>query len=568
MKIVSVTFEGNRAYPDSRLHRLMVCRPSSFLQRRYYRDELFEDDLESLTLFYHRQGYLEARITGHSVRADSLENEMHIHIDVAEGERTRVEGVAILGNRFYTDRFLLEKIHIQSGEPFLQKEVEEAQLVILKSYADRGFLDAEVKTDLHVNREMHSIIIDFTITEGVQYTIGDITISGLLKTKPGVIEREFEFDRGEIVNYSSLLTSQRRLYLTGLFSSVFLYPQSSASGDSTEKDILVELKEHKSIEIGTSIGYGSVDRLRGKFEVTNRNIMGTARKFGLAGRISFIYRALELSFTDPWTFGTRWQTDIVLSTDFEEEPGYDLNSTGGRMAVGRRFFDHSGITLTYRHEKVTLVSIRVAEIPDDRESSLRSLTLTITNDTRDNMFNPLRGRYVEWSNELGGSFTEHMDGFVRTLVVLKYFHSLNRLSVLASAMTIGGMYSREGIQSIPLSERFYTGGPNSVRGMEYRRAGPIDSDRLPRGGRLKVVWNIVELRRILYKMIGGTLFCDAGNVWTDPGDFSLRDLRVTPGIGLRVNTPVGLVRLDCGFNPFMEEGESVVQFYFSMGQAF
>jgi translocation and assembly module TamA len=123
-------------------------------------------------------------------------------------------------------------------------------------------------------------------------------------------------------------------------------------------------------------------------------------------------------------------------------------------------------------------------------------------------------------------------------------------------------------QEIPLNERFYAGGPNSVRGFEYQTVGPLDSDGDPLGGRFKLVWNVVELRRAVYRMIGVVGFFDLGNVWPDVAAVRLADIRSAAGVGLRANTPIGIVRLDYGVNLDPEAGEAARLVSFGMGQAF
>ena len=123
-------------------------------------------------------------------------------------------------------------------------------------------------------------------------------------------------------------------------------------------------------------------------------------------------------------------------------------------------------------------------------------------------------------------------------------------------------------KDIPLNERFYAGGPNSLRGFGYQLVGPLDKERDPIGGRLKVAWNVLEIRQSLYKMIGLAFFADVGNVWLGPKHFHFNDFRSCVGAGLRANTPIGIVRLDYGINLGPKEGEPQAKLYFNMGQAF
>jgi len=310
-----------------------------------------------------------------------------------------------------------------------------------------------------------------------------------------------------------------------------------------------------------------VERVRGKVEVYNNNLRGTSLKLGLTGKMSFLQRGVELSFTNPWTFNTPIRTDMNLLQEQREEPGYDLVRTGGKLIVGRKY-DSSNITLTYLHERTKLSNIKVASIRDDQKLNTQSLKLTYIHDTRDNLFNSTRGMFYETSSEVGWFFTERTSTFYRLTGLFRYFFPLNSLTVAATSVEVGFIDAEGGIGSIPLHERFYAGGPKSLRGFQYEKAGPLDRKRIPIGGKLKIVWNLLEIRRTLYKMVGGVVFTDIGNVWSKPEDVSLGDLRAASGLGLRVNTPIGLGRLDYGFNIDRRKDEPRGQLYFSMGQAF
>ncbi|MFH1008227.1 MAG: outer membrane protein assembly factor BamA [Candidatus Latescibacterota bacterium] len=563
-RIVSVHFEGNRVFEERRLYRLMTSRPSTWLRRSRYNPEALKEDLKNLELFYRQNGYLEARIAEHGVAVDSTRNEAKLSVQVFEGDLTRVEGVSVFGNRAFSNEELLGRIPIRAEDPFQRAKIEDAIQSLLALYADNGYLDAQSASDARVNTQTHRVLIDFTVREMAQYKIGQIRLAGLEKTRPHVVRRELSFRPDQTVDYSLLLKSQRRLYLTGLFQSVFLRPQPPSSGDATEKDILIELRELPSREFNVSLGYDSIERMRGKVEVSNRNLAGTARKLGLAARMSFIHRSLEASFTEPWTFGTPWRADVTLTSDAAETPGYRQRRLGGGVTFGRAFLRRSTVTFAHRQEKVSLRDIRVTPAPEKTEVHLRSMKLSFLYDARDDLFNSTDGSYLEWSNELVGSFLGGTEHFFRSVGRLKRFYPLNPSTILATALEAGWV-DRE---DLPLNERFYAGGPTSLRGFEDQRAGPLDQNRIPMGGSFKVVWNVLEIRRSLYGMVGGVLFAEAGNVWSRSEDFSFRDLRPAVGLGLRVNTPIGLIRLDYGRNLDRRPGEPGSKLYFSMGQAF
>lgn len=254
--------------------------------------------------------------------------------------------------------------------------------------------------------------------------------------------------------------------------------------------------------------------------------------------------------------------------EFLEEPGFDVSRFNARFTIGRPLGGNSNLSLALRYEDARLRHVVVAEQPEDFDPRIRSLIITYAHDTRDNLFDPQEGTYLEWRNEIAGSFLSGDNTFARSILFIKKFIPGSDKTVFASAFEIGWMDYFGSSDEIPLSERFYAGGPNSIRGFDYQLVGPLDSDRYPLGGRFKIVWNALEIRQSLYKIFGAVFFADMGNVWTDIRDFSIDDIRPSLGIGLRVASPIGILRLDYGLNLDKRPGEHRDRFHFNMGHAF
>ena len=159
--------------------------------------------------------------------------------------------------------------------------IEDAVVSLLSLCAEHGFLEASVTPSVQVNDSAHMALVDFSLHEGGRSRIGSIVISGADGCRPYVIRRELSFAEGDTVKYSELIGSQRRLYLTGLFESVFVRPAPPTGEDSTEREIRVEVKEKPSGELSFSVGYGTVEKVRGRTELSISNLAGTARKAGI-----------------------------------------------------------------------------------------------------------------------------------------------------------------------------------------------------------------------------------------------------------------------------------------------
>jgi len=565
-KITSITFEGNNVYQSRTLQKVMVTRASKFLSLAYYYPEIFSEDLKNLALFYHQNGYLQAKISDYSLERNEEKKQLSIVIQVFEGEPTYIEGMAIFGNTVFSDSTLIEKIGLHTGRLLQQKKVQDATYVLLTMYANDGFLDAEVVPDIRVNDEHHRALIDFQITEHEQFSIRDIVIRGIEITKKKIIMRDLNFKSGEIVNYYKLLASQRALYLTGLFESIFIRPVTIDSL-SSQKDILIEIKEKVPGEFNIGVGYGSLDKARIFAELLYSDLWGTAQKVSLSGKLSYITRKIEVSYTEPWTFGIKLNTDVNLFATYNEEPGYDVSEYGGKVIVGKSLSKYSSASIAYRYERAHFSHVKVQELPDKYNSNLNSLTLSAIHDDRDNIFNTTSGHVLSFDSEIATSYEKTTNVFGRLVLHGKYYEPITHTTIIALSLEAGGLTLFGNSTNIPLNERFYAGGPHSLRGFNYRKVGPLDNKELPIGGRYKLVNNI-EIRQTIYKALGGVIFFDFGNVWNYMKDIKKQPMRSSPGIGLRIATPLGVVRCDYGFNWFPKNGEPSGKLYFSLGQAF
>ena len=257
-----------------------------------------------------------------------------------------------------------------------------------------------------------------------------------------------------------------------------------------------------------------------------------------------------------------------LYFELQQEPSYDLSRYGGRLTVGRSISQSGKLSVTYRLENTSLTKVEPVDLPDDIKPHIRSLGLTLTNDTRDDPFDPSRGTLLDLSNELAGGFLRGTNSFARSVLNVKKYWPKGRYTTLASAVRLGWEDKFGSSEDIPLNERFFAGGPSALRGFGYQKAGPLDADGNPLGGKFVFVWNVIEVRRTVYKMFGAVLFFDLGNVFPSITDFSIGDLRTSMGPGLRAGTPIGILRLDWGFKLGPRAGESKSQVYFSMGHAF
>ncbi len=218
-------------------------------------------------------------------------------------------------------------------------------------------------------------------------------------------------------------------------------------------------------------------------------------------------------------------------------------------------------------ESVEVSHIKGA-LPDSlQKGNLRSLTLATVYDHRNDIFNTTRGRYIDVRNELVGSFLGGTDNYVKSTWNFRNFFPLNNKVVFGTNLQSGWVFPFLTTRTIPLSELFFAGGPNSLRGYAYQSVGPKNAAGVPIGGKFILMGN-VEFRVRLYRIVGMAFFADAGNVFESPGLFRFNEILYDAGLGPRISTPLGVVRMDFAFKLNPDPDEERFQFYFALGQAF
>ncbi|MBN2201396.1 BamA/TamA family outer membrane protein [bacterium] len=566
--VAGLQIAGAGAVPESKLRKCMITRPSSRFKKAPYVARILEGDLRSLMDCYRDHGYWEAEVENADVRIDSLKKKVRISIRVSEGRPSRIGMISIAGNAAFRDSLIIGWLPLSRGGILKRSLLDESRNAILRNLSDRGYIDSRADIDFQINAETAEAFVRIRIEEGPPSLIGAIQLPPLEKTRASVVLRELTFQSGDTVRVRDLLESQRKLYLTGLFESVFIRPADTTASNGPERDMILELKEKKSGEFNVSVGYGYWEKVRGGMELFNTNTAGTARKFGVSLKGSFKYWGAECSFSEPWTFGRPFRTDVIVRADRTEEPGYDVERFGGRVTVGRRWRNGIRLSGQYINEASRLVRIRIDPVPAALTSYIHSIGLTAGRDTRDNPFNPGRGSTVEFRNELAGGLSKKSASFGRSTLIARIYVPAAGRTVLASALEIGWVGALNPDREIPLNERFYAGDASALRGFPYKTAGPLDRKRVPLGGKFKLVWNAAEWRVPVYRMVSAAVFWDVGNVWADAASAGLKGMRHTAGFGARAATPVGVLRLDLGFIVDRRDREPGMQVIFNMGQAF
>ncbi|MFB3897181.1 MAG: outer membrane protein assembly factor BamA, partial [bacterium] len=443
-------------------------------------------------------------------------------------------------------------------------------------YGEHGYIYCKVKENVIADETTGNIDLSYEINEGKKAYIGKISVVGNTKTKDRVIWRTLTIVPGEIYNRKEVFSSQRKLVMLGYFDDVKI---ESANLEQEEEivDLVVTVKERKTGLISLGTGYSTEEGVRGYARYRQINLFGKGQRLGAGiflseqGDLVQESREVNLDFFEPYLFNSKtgFGTDLYYRRDNLDN--YNLKRRGGDMYLTR--LSSNGefkSTLKYRLEQDQIFDIQNVIDTDIKalegeKYDIGTLSYTLTRDTRDSLIYPHRGNMESISIEVANSFFgSEVNYYKFTGDIRTYLQLFNPDWILGFRATAGIAQPYGNTDAIPIFERLYAGGGESVRGYKDRYLGPKDQDGYPVGGEAMVAFN-VELRYPIYKQFAGVLFYDCGNVWAEPSDVNFGELESAVGVGLRYQTPIGPFRLDYGYRiPSVDNG----RFHISVGQTF
>ena len=621
-KVDEVTLRGNSKLSASELTPHIVVEEKHFFSSGKFSDQLVRKSVNNLKAVYKSEGFIDVIVVP---TVANRGGDIDISFQVTEGPRDTVNSLTVEGaDTFPASQYAPGGLKLAAGQPYSQRHVQEDRSAIIAHYLQAGYLTSsfrETATEVSKN-DPHHINVVYHVYEGPKVFTSAVLTLGREHTRQKLIDMDVAaLQPGQPLTETQLLTAGSRLYdHTGVFDWAEVDPKRQIT-TQTKEDVLVKVHEAKKNSFTYGIGFEVINRggsipsgtaalpnlppvglpsnfttsqvtfygPRGSAQYTRNNFRGKGESISITGFAGRLDQRGAVYYINPNFRWTPWRATTSFSAERNEEnPIFSSQQELGSFQL-QRYIDPAQkdtVFLRYSFSQTNLPRVLIdALVPQqDRNVRLSTLAANLTRDTRDNVLDEHKG--VVESAELDFSTTKlgSSVNFVKFTGQAAFYKQGFHKIVWANSLRIG-LAQPFANSRVPLSEAFFTGGGNSLRGFPLNGAGPqrdvlicpdgvttCDNNtiKVPAGGNELLLINAeARIPMPFKKGLSIVPFYDGGNVFPLVGfrDFaSLYSNNV--GLGLRYSTPVGPLRIDLGQNLNPIDGIKATNYFISIGQAF
>lgn len=608
--VSDITFVGNKALRASQIKDVMETKESTLFTKGLFDERAFHQDVVAVKNAFRGEGYRDVDVEIDRIDFTADKTSVSLRLRIVEGGRYFVKSVNVAGNTVYTTAELMAKVKLKPGQPYLYERRDGDKDAITRLYHDNAYVRCDVTPKETFSQSTNEVDVVYEIKEGKKYKVGDIKITGNRLTKDDVIRRELSFYPGEPVNVGEVRKSFYRLLALGYFDiegGLKFDPEFSVNEGI--QDWTIGVKEGRTGNLRFAAGVGSDSGIIGQISISKKNFdiadlpdsfsdLIDGEAFTGAGQTIFLDIApgtqvsqIGVGFREPHVAGTDNSFGIDLFRRFRTRSSYDETRTGIDLSVGRyleKFSRDISVEMRFRNEIVKISNIdddlaRVCDRRPDEVSDCNAVGLnrvvaigpSLNWRKIDNPLSPSDGYELGVSYEIGGGILGGNTDMNRAVVdVARYFPVYEQEDelrhVLAARFHLGWESGFGDSPTVPIYERFFAGGRSSLRGFQFRGAGPHKKGE-PVGGQGLATGAFEYSIPIYEEIFRGVLFTDYGTVSPTFGELSLSKMRVSVGFGVRFRVPfLGPVpfAFDFGFPIRSEAGDERQVVSFSLGEVF
>lgn len=572
--IKRIRMTGNVTFSDDELRDELTTKEKGFFSfltdsGLLKMEELNHDGIR-ITAFYHNNGFVEAKVDQPEVvnKGDWFE----VTYNISEGDRFTCGTIDFSGDLIEDRDHLMKFIKVTDEPYFSRKVLREDILRISDYYAEKGYAFAEIVPKTFKDQERNAINLAFSINKGDQVSVNRIIIRGNTSTRDKVIRRELLVKEGGIFSAGSIKRTNQALQRLDYFETVNITPEETAEKD--QLDLIVEITEKPTGKFSIGAGYSNVERFSVMGEVSEGNLFGRGQRLSAQANLSSISTRFNIDFTEPRFLDTHLLTGINVYNWNREYDDYDKDSQGGAFRLGYPIKWGWHFTGSYGYDNTNLDNVNLdlasQQIIDSMNYHVTSSVKSgFVRDTRNRNYGATSGSRHSLTVEYAGGFLGGDNSFTKSEASTGWYFPITEQTSLYSKFSVGRIDSNSQ-GHLPIYEKFYLGGLNSIRSFKNGEISPIDYVTGDRIGGDKMWYANIEYQFPLIQGQGlqGVIFYDIGNVYAIEQGWDFAAFKNSAGIGFRWLSPIGPLRLEWGYNLKRKPDERQSDWEFSIGSMF
>ncbi|MBU0513406.1 MAG: outer membrane protein assembly factor BamA [Proteobacteria bacterium] len=572
--IRKIRFIGNKKVSRGRLLGLMSTSEKGWLS--WFTDSgilnraKLAKDAEAIASYYYNHGFIEAKVSEPVVTRKG--NDLFVIIRIHEGPQYRIGKLDVIGDLIQARTVLLRKIKSRPGMYFNRQVLRGDLKTLTGIYQNKGYAFVEIDPAITRDTTRRRVNIIFRITKKRLVYIERIIITGNTRTIDKVIRRELGLVETGLFRANKLRQGTLKLHKLKYFSNINITTPKGTRPDRI--NVRVDVREKRTGALSFGAGYSTSDLALIMGQISQTNLFGRGLRLSLRGILAVKAARFMLSFTQPWLFDRPISAGFDLYNYEQYYSNFDLQAMGLVLRVSFPLWgEYTRMGINYKYDDATVKNVQsiastvVKDMAGNHTTS--SIKFSLVRDSRDKRFLTTRGSHNFVTLEYAGGPLGGTNYFTRINAGSAWYFPLIGSTVGVIRGRIGYVTENAGGR-LPLYEKYYLGGIDSLRAWAWREVAPRDpatGDRI--GGEYMALINI-EYRFPLIKKVGlqGVIFLDVGNVWAKAQGYDFGDVRYDAGGGIRWYSPVGPFRLEWGYNLDQRTGERSSNWNFSVGASF
>ncbi len=571
-----IKITGNAVFTEKKLLSRIETKAKDIIHGGVFDEMKYAMDKEKIIEYYKNNGYIKAAIIEDTVITNVLEKkkgktvkeskELDIYIKVFEGIQYSFAGYTVNGYTIFPEKTVWSALKHKKGSIFNSLDYQKDMMTLQQLYAGRGYIFAQVIPDEKIDNVARTISFDILIYEGEIAHVENIIVRGNTKTKEYVIRRELSISEGDIFDADKIRRSQEKIYNLGFFKDVKLDVRpGSAEG---LMNLVIDVEEQQTGMITLGATYSVESRFGGYEEISENNFLG--RGFRINEKIEF-QQAREnytVGFSTPWVLGTptSFSFNIYYRNITSSLTNNSLDNTniswkerqfGSSIGLGRRISDYvktggSYEFLRYSYDRIGK-DVTNTEIKPGAYYK-NTFLLYFEFDSRDNIFNPSKGRYFRQTALTSFGLNGNNDTYNKyTTEAGLYFPTFWKLVLIFhgyfGTIQPSFIYPDADLSKVKLEDQFTLGSPETVRGYQYDKPWSYR-------GFSQIYFNVEYRFPIVEQLLWGLVYMDTGNQWDSPNGFDLQmqGYAYSLGLGFRVQIPMLPLRFYLSY-PFSRDDD-------------